>query len=83
MKTLSIITASLLLFAAQVCSIAACKVSAQTTAKTEPKDEPNQGDVATVKHNPAKPSVAGIITAIEKIGYKAALVSEKTTAKQS
>ena len=41
------------------------------------------GDVATVKYNPAKTSVANIIKAIEKIGYKAVTVSEKTTAKQS
>jgi mercuric ion binding protein len=41
------------------------------------------GDVATVKYNPAKTSVADIIKAIEKIGYKAATLSEKATAKQS
>ena len=41
------------------------------------------GDVATVKYNPAKTSVADIIKAIEKIGYKAVAVSEKATAKQS
>lgn len=41
------------------------------------------GDVATVKYNPAKTSVANIIKAIEKIGYKAVAISEKTTAKQS
>lgn len=41
------------------------------------------GDVATVKFNPSKTSVADIIKAIEKIGYKAATVSEKATTKQS
>lgn len=41
------------------------------------------GDVATVKYNPAKTSVADIIKAIEKMGYKAATVSEKATGKQS
>jgi copper chaperone CopZ len=41
------------------------------------------GDVATVKYNPAKTSVADIIKAIEKIGYKAATVSEKSTNQQS
>ncbi len=41
------------------------------------------GDVATVKYNPAKTSVANIIKAIEKIDYKAVAVSEKATAKQS
>jgi copper chaperone CopZ len=41
------------------------------------------GDVATVKFNPAKTSVADIIKAIEKIGYKAVTISEKATAKQS
>ena len=40
------------------------------------------GDVATIKYNPAKTSVADIIKAIEKIGYKAVAVSEKSTAKQ-
>jgi len=40
------------------------------------------GDLAIVKYNPAKTSVAEIIKAIEKIGYKAA-VSEKATVKQS
>ncbi len=39
------------------------------------------GDVATVKYNPAKISVANIIKAIEKIGYKAVAISEKATAK--
>ncbi len=41
------------------------------------------GDVATVKFNPAKTSVADIIKAIEKLGYKAAPVLEKATTKQS
>jgi copper chaperone CopZ len=41
------------------------------------------GDLATIKYNPAKTSVANIITAIEKLGYKAVSVSEKSTAKQS
>lgn len=41
------------------------------------------GDLATVKYNPSKTSVAEIIKAIEKIGYKAAAVSEKATVKQS
>lgn len=41
------------------------------------------GDVATVKYNPAKTSVADIIKAIEKMGYKVAKVSEKSMAKQS
>jgi copper chaperone CopZ len=41
------------------------------------------GDVATVKYNPAKTSVADIIKAIEKLGYKAVALSEKATAKQS
>lgn len=41
------------------------------------------GDVAIVKYNPAKTSVETIIKAIEKLGYKAVTVSEKTTAKQS
>ncbi len=41
------------------------------------------GDLATVKYNPAKTSVANIIKAIEKLGYKAVTVSEKSTAKQS
>lgn len=41
------------------------------------------GDVATVKYNPAKTSVDAIIRAIENIGYKAAIVAEKTVAKQS
>ena len=41
------------------------------------------GDVATIKYNPAKTSVADIIKAIEKIGYKAVAVSEKSTARQS
>ena len=40
------------------------------------------GDVATIKYNPAKTSVADIIKAIEKIGYKAVAVSEKSMAKQ-
>ena len=40
------------------------------------------GDLATIKYNPAKTSVADIIKAIEKIGYKAVAVSEKSTAKQ-
>jgi len=118
MKTLSIIAASFLLFAAQVCSIGDCKVNAQTTVKTAIKEEPKTvklkitgmtcagcsnhvgttlkavdgiveqkveypGDVATVKYNPAKISIADIIKAIEKTGYKAAMISEKTTGKQS
>jgi periplasmic mercuric ion binding protein len=41
------------------------------------------GDVATIKYNPAKTSVAVIIKAIEKIGYKAVDVSEKGMAKQN
>jgi copper chaperone CopZ len=41
------------------------------------------GDVATVKYNTAKISVANIIKAIEKLGYKAVTISEKSTAKQS
>ncbi|MBN9352141.1 MAG: heavy-metal-associated domain-containing protein [Chitinophagaceae bacterium] len=41
------------------------------------------GDLATVKYNPSKTTVADIIKAIEKLGYKAVTVSEKTTAKQS
>jgi mercuric ion binding protein len=41
------------------------------------------GDLATIKYNPAKTSVADIIKAIEKIGYKAVTVSEKSTVKQS
>ncbi len=41
------------------------------------------GDLATIKYNPAKISVIDIITAIEKIGYKAVVVSEKVTVKQS
>ena len=40
------------------------------------------GDVATIKYNPAKTSVANIIKAIEKIGYKAVAVSEKKMEKQ-
>ncbi len=40
-------------------------------------------DVATVKYSPAKTSVANIIKAIEKIGYKAVAISEKATAKPS
>lgn len=40
------------------------------------------GDLATIKYNPAKTSVADIIKAIGKIGYKAVAVSEKATAKQ-
>lgn len=40
------------------------------------------GEVATVKYNPAKTSVTDIIKTIEKLGYKAVVVSEKTTAKQ-
>ncbi len=118
MKSLSIIAASFLLIAAEVCSIGDCKVNAQTTVKPVTKDEPKTvklkitgmtcascnnhvsttlkaldgvveqkveypGDVATVKFNPAKTSVAVIIKAIETIGYKAATVSEKTTTKQS
>ena len=35
------------------------------------------GDIAPVKFNPAKASVANIIKAIEKIGYKAVAISEK------
>ena len=38
------------------------------------------GNVATIKYNPAKTSVAAIIKAIEKIGYKAVAVSEKSSA---
>lgn len=41
------------------------------------------GDLATVKYNPAKTSVAAIIKAIEKSGFKAVMVSEKSTAKQN
>ncbi len=41
------------------------------------------GEIAIVKFNPAKTSVADIIKAIEKIGYKAVTVSEKPTSKQS
>lgn len=41
------------------------------------------GDLATIKYDPAKTSVAEIIKAIEKIGYKAVAVSEKAKAKQS
>ena len=41
------------------------------------------GDVAIVKFNPAKTSVDDIIKVIEKIGYKAVVVSEKATAKLS
>lgn len=40
------------------------------------------GDVATVKYNPAKTSVADIIKAVEKLGYKAVTVKEKSTANQ-
>ncbi len=40
------------------------------------------GDLATVKYNPAKTSVANIIKAVEKLGYNAVTVSEKSTAKQ-
>ncbi len=41
------------------------------------------GDLATVKYNPAKTSVAVIIKAVEKLGYKAVTVSEKAITKQS
>lgn len=41
------------------------------------------GDVATVKYNPSKTSVADIIKAIEKIGYKASAVTAKANEKQS
>ena len=41
------------------------------------------GDVATVNLNPAITSVADIIKAIEKIGYKAVAISENATTKQS
>lgn len=40
------------------------------------------GDVATVKYNPAKTSVAAIIKTVEKLGYKAVTVKEKSTASQ-
>ncbi len=40
------------------------------------------GDVAAVKYNPAKTSVADIIKAIEKIGYKASTVSGNVNEKQ-
>lgn len=40
------------------------------------------GDVATVKYNPSKTSVADIIRAIEKLGYKAVTVKEKRIANQ-
>lgn len=42
----------------------------------------NPGNVATVKYDPVKTSVANIIKAVEKIGYKAVTVSEKSTVKQ-
>lgn len=41
------------------------------------------GNVATIKYNPAKTSIADIIKSIENIGYKASVVSEKTTANKS
>lgn len=41
------------------------------------------GDVANVKYNPAKTSVAAIIKAVEKLGYKAVAIKEKSTADQS
>ncbi len=41
------------------------------------------GDLATIKYNPAKTSVAVIIKAVEKLGYKAVTVLEKATTKQS
>ena len=40
-------------------------------------------DIATLKYYPTKTSVSDIIKAIEKIGYKAVAISEKTTSKQS
>jgi len=40
------------------------------------------GDVATIQYNPAKTSVADIIKAIEKTGYKAVAVSEKSITRQ-
>ena len=40
------------------------------------------GDIATVKYNPSKTSVADIIKAIEKIGYKASTISGKANEKQ-
>lgn len=87
MKILSIIAGTFLFTAAQICGCGNCKVNAQTTLKAldgivEQKVE-FPGDVATVKYNPAKTSVANIIKAIEKIGYKAVAISEKATAKQS
>ena len=41
------------------------------------------GDVATVKYNPSKTTIADIIKAIEKLGYKAVAIPERATAKQS
>lgn len=40
------------------------------------------GDLAVVKYDPAKTSVDKIIKAIEKIGYKAAVISEKAAGKK-
>ena len=40
------------------------------------------GDIATLKYYPTKTSVSDIIKAIEKLGYKATAISEKTTLKQ-
>ena len=66
---------------------AGCSNHVATTLKTidgivEQKVE-YPGDVATVKFNPTKTSVADIIKAIEKVGYKAVAISEKATAKPS